>query len=150
MLFFVALKGSTGNPSASAGNKGAARSWDACGSSFDIFIQAYLTSGVAFQNRLEKMAEIGVIVRSDQEQEVQYAVQYVLIPPLNFILSKMACLPCCLTQAIAVFLREVNKDRAENGLSPVGTSAALMFLLARKFNAERAVTLYRQYQVRIL
>lgn len=85
MLFFVALKGSTGNPSASAGNKGAARSWDACGSSFDIFIQAYLTSGVAFQNRLEKMAEIGVIVRSDQEQEVQYAVQYVLILPLNFI-----------------------------------------------------------------
>jgi len=44
----------------------------------------------------------------------------------------------------------VNKDRAENSLSPVGTSTALMFLLARKFNAERAVTLYRQYQVRIL
>ena len=34
------------------------------------------------------MAEIGVIVRSDQEQEVQYAVQYVLILPLNFILLK--------------------------------------------------------------
>lgn len=62
----------------------------------------------------------------------------------------MTCLPRCLTQAIAVFLREVNKDRAENGLSPVGTATALMFLLARKFNAERAVALYRQYQVRIL
>lgn len=34
------------------------------------------------------MAEVGVIVRSDQEQEVQYAVQYVLILPLNFILLK--------------------------------------------------------------
>ena len=36
------------------------------------------------------MAEIGVIVRSDQEQEVQYnyAVQYVLILPLNFNLLK--------------------------------------------------------------
>lgn len=34
------------------------------------------------------MAEIGVIVRSDQEQEVQYAVQYILILPLNFILLK--------------------------------------------------------------
>lgn len=34
------------------------------------------------------MAEIGVIVRSDQEQEVQYAVQYVLILSLNFILLK--------------------------------------------------------------
>lgn len=63
------------------------------------------------------MADVGAIVRSDQEQE-----------------------------AIAVFLREVNKDCAENGLSPVGTSTALMFLMARKFNAERAVILYRRYQ----
>lgn len=62
----------------------------------------------------------------------------------------MTCLSCCLTQAIAVFLREANKDRAEHGSSPVGTSTALTFLMARKFNAERAVNLYRQYQVRIL
>jgi len=41
----------------------------------------------------------------------------------------------------------VNKDRSENGLSPVGTSTALMFLMARKFNAERAINLYKQYQV---
>ena len=34
------------------------------------------------------MAEIGVIVRSDQEQEVQYAVQYAIILPLHFMLSK--------------------------------------------------------------
>lgn len=61
-----------------------------------------------------KMAEIGVIVRSDQEQE-----------------------------AIALFLAEVNKDRQE---SPVGNSTALMFLMARKFNAQRAINLYRQYQ----
>lgn len=52
-----------------------------------------------------------------------------------------------LSQAIAVFLREVNRDRSENGLSPVGTSTALMFLMARKFNAERAINLYKQYQV---
>jgi len=31
-------------------------------------------------------------------------------------------------------------------LSPVGTSTALMFLMARKFNAERAINLYKQYQ----
>ncbi len=34
------------------------------------------------------MAEIGVIVRSDQEQEVQYTVQYAIILPLHFMLSK--------------------------------------------------------------
>ena len=62
----------------------------------------------------------------------------------------MTCFPCSLTQAIAVFLREVNKDCAENGLSPVGTSTALMFLMARKFNVERAVNVYRRYQVRKL
>ncbi|CAH3018524.1 unnamed protein product [Porites evermanni] len=49
-------------------------------------------------------------------------------------------------EAIAIFLREVNKDRSENGLSPVGTSTALLFLTARKFDTERAVNLYRQYQ----
>ena len=62
---------------------------------------------------------------------------------------RMTCFFCHVTQAIATFLREVNKDRAESGSSPVGTSTATMFLIARKFNAERAVTLYRQYQVRI-
>lgn len=63
------------------------------------------------------MAEIGEIVRSEKEQE-----------------------------AIAVFLAVVNKDRQENGLSPVGTSKALMFLMAKKFNAQRAINLYKRYQ----
>lgn len=59
----------------------------------------------------------------------------------------MSCFFRRLSQAIAIFLREVNKDRSENGLSPVGTSTALLFLAARKFDTERAVNLYRQYQV---
>ena len=59
----------------------------------------------------------------------------------------MSCFFRRLSQAIAIFLREVNKDRSENGLSPVGTSTALLFLTARKFDTERAVNLYRQYQV---
>ena len=64
------------------------------------------------------------------------------------MLTKMTCFfSRRLSQAIAVFLQEVNRDRSENGLSPVGTSTALMFLMARKFNAERAINLYKQYQV---
>ena len=50
--------------------------------------QAVLCQRCFFSEQVEKMAETGVIVRSDQEQEVQYAVQYVLILPLNFILLK--------------------------------------------------------------
>lgn len=59
----------------------------------------------------------------------------------------MSCCFLRLLQAIAIFLREVNKDRSENGMSPVGTSTALLFLTARKFDSERAVNLYKQYQV---
>ena len=56
----------------------------------------------------------------------------------------MTCFCGLLSQAITLFLAEVNKDRQE---SPVGNSTALMFLMARKFNAQRAINLYRQYQV---
>lgn len=62
-------------------------------------------------------------------------------------LPTMACFSLRLSQKIAIFLQEVNKQRSENGLSPVGTSTAVMFLMARKFNAERAINLYKQYQV---
>lgn len=96
------------------------------------------------------MAEIGEIVRSEKEQEVRYtdAVQYSIILPKRSISLKMTCFCGGLSQAIAVFLAVVNKDRQENGLSPVGTSKALMFLMAKKFNAERAINLYKRYQVR--
>lgn len=60
----------------------------------------------------------------------------------------MTCFSGGPSQAIAVFLAVVNKDRQEDGLSPVGTSKALMFLMPKKFNAERAINLYKQYQVR--
>ena len=47
------------------------------------------------------------------------------------------------------FLYEVNGDRAARGLSPVDTATSVKFLMARKFNVERAITLYKQNQVQL-
>ncbi|XP_048583329.1 tyrosine-protein phosphatase non-receptor type 9 isoform X1 [Nematostella vectensis] len=48
-------------------------------------------------------------------------------------------------EAIKAFLTEVNNERSEFGLSPVGTTTAVKFLTARKFDIDRALLLYKSY-----
>ncbi|XP_031553773.1 tyrosine-protein phosphatase non-receptor type 9-like [Actinia tenebrosa] len=49
-------------------------------------------------------------------------------------------------EAITIFLTQINNDRTKHGLSPIGTSTAIKFLIARKFDPERAIELYRNHQ----
>lgn len=49
-------------------------------------------------------------------------------------------------QATKKFIEVVNNLRAHRKLGPVSWSTAVLFLLARKFDVGRAVTLYEQHE----
>lgn len=50
-------------------------------------------------------------------------------------------------QAAKEFLDEVNRIRTEKNQSPVAWSEAVKFLVARKFEVKRALTLFENHQV---